>query len=667
MLSPIENVLFASLFTLAIVIFIMSTARLIRLILLGRPDSRLKGHFWKRTLSMLEYAFLQKRVVSERYGLNHFVIFWGFIVLLFANIEFVLAGLFPDFAFQKVFGATLGRIAYSCFDVVSLVMIVSMGIAFFRRLVIRPSYIEYKSREAFIILGLITGLMMAFFGVHGAEISLGEAQAPNAMVVSRYIVAPLLGTLSSSTLIVLTKIFWWAHALIFLFFLNYLPYSKHKHILFAIPDCFCRSYERIQNVPREEFKIGAANGVSTIDEFSWKDLLDVFSCTECGRCNANCPATTVGKVLNPRLVIHDIRVNLLANGEMIGQGNRTHGLLPLVTEKTDQEGSVSEEALWACTTCGACMANCPVFIEHVPKIIKMRRHLTENLAKFPEELTVFYEAMEQRSNPWGIAPTERDKWAKDLNLPRFKEGPNPEYLLYVGCAASLDSRNKKVTLALVKALKAADVSFGILGNEEKCCGDSLRRLGNEFVFEQFAKANVAQFEKLGVERIITICPHCYSTFKNDYRQFGLKAEVWHHSEFLLRLVREGRLGLTGSDGLGRVLYHDSCYLGRYNDVYEQPRELVARATGQKVLEFDRRLNKSFCCGAGGGRMWMEEHPEQRVNINRVKEALEKNPDVIAVACPYCMTMFTDGAKDLNAQEKVHVLDIAEIVAERIRV
>ncbi|OGD21647.1 MAG: electron transfer flavoprotein [Candidatus Aminicenantes bacterium RBG_16_63_16] len=667
MLSPVENVLFGIIFTLAVVMFLKSSIELVRLVLVGKPDNRLKGQIWKRILSMLEYAFLQKRVVSERYGINHFVIFWGFIVLLFANIEFVLAGLFPGFAYHKIIGATLGRLAYFCFDVVSLAMIASMAVAYFRRLVIKPSHIEYRSPEGFIILSLIVGLMMAFFGLHGAEIAMGKAFAPNAMPFSRYVVAPLLTNVSPSTLVVMTKIFWWLHALIFLFFLNYLPFSKHMHILWAIPNCFCRSYERIPIVPREEFNIGRPSGVSIVDEFSWKDLLDFFSCTECGRCNANCPATTVGKVLNPRLIIHDGKVNLRANGTKIRNGNRTNRLLPLITEETNRAGSISEEALWACTTCGACMANCPVFIEHVPKIIKMRRHLAENLAKFPEELAVFFEAEEQRSNPWGIAPAERDKWAKDANLRRFVEGSNPEYLLYAGCAASFDSRNKKVCLAVVKALTAAGISFGILGNEEKCCGDSLRRLGNEFVFEKFAKANVAQFEKLGVKKIITICPHCYSTFKNDYPQFGFGAEVHHHSEFLPRLVREGKLELKGTNGFGRVLFHDSCYLGRHNDIYEQPRELIVCATGQRALEFDRRLAKSFCCGAGGGRMWMEEHPEQRVNINRVKEALEKKPDVIAVACPYCMTMFTDGAKDLKAQDKVHVLDIAEIVAESIKV
>ncbi len=664
-MSSLENIVFAFVFAAAIFIFALSVLRLIRLVILGRPDSRLRGKLWQRFFTMLEYAFFQKRVISERYGYNHFLIFWGFMVLLFANIEFVIQGLFPEFSYARIIGPTLNSILYFAFDLVSLIMIVSVAIGLFRRLVLKPSHIEYKSPEGFIILGLIAGLMIAFFGLHGAEIALGEAQEATFMPFSQYVAAPFLRLFEPSTIFVLMKIFWWLHALIFLFFLNYLPYSKHMHILTAIPDCFCRAFETVTTVPQEEFKLGKSNGVSLINEFSWKDLLDFLSCTECGRCNANCPATTVGKVLNPRLVIHDGKVNLLTNGKKIRQANWTNELLPLVSESTEQKGSVSEEALWACTTCGACMVQCPVFIEHVPKFIQMRRHLVENLAKFPEELTVFFENEEQRSNPWGIAPGERGKWAKELDVKTFAEGSGLEYLLYVGCAASFDSRNKKVSQAIVRTLKAANVSFGILGSEEQCCGDSLRRLGNEFVFERMARANVSQFQRLGVKKMITVCPHCYSTFKNDYRQFGLEAEVFHHSNFLYWLIKEKRLQLTGSNGLGKVIIHDSCYLGRYNGIYEEPRELVQRATGARPQEMDRNFTKSFCCGAGGGRMWMEEQAEQRISINRVREALGKGPDTIAVSCPYCMTMFVDGIKDLKAQDRVQVLDIAEIAAESL--
>jgi Fe-S oxidoreductase len=294
----------------------------------------------------------------------------------------------------------------------------------------------------------------------------------------------------------------------------------------------------------------------------------------------------------------------------------------------------------------------------------MRRHLVQNQAKFPVELRVFFEAIEQRSNPWAIIPGDRAKWAKDLNIPVLSSGAAVEYLFYVGCAGAFDSRNKKVTLSVVKALQAAGVSFGILGAEELCCGDSMRRLGNEFIFEKMAKQNVELFKKHNVKKILTYCPHCYTTLKNDYHQFGLDALVIHHSEFLNNLIKTGRLQLSGSNGFGKVVFHDSCYLGRYNNLYDQPRELIHTATGSEPIEMERVLQKSFCCGAGGGRMWMEESPEHRLNLNRVREALAKTPDTIAVSCPYCMTMFEDGLKDEKAT-KVQVADIAEILASRI--
>jgi Fe-S oxidoreductase len=369
-------------------------------------------------------------------------------------------------------------------------------------------------------------------------------------------------------------------------------------------------------------------------------------------------------------MIHDGKVNLFANAEKLHYGNRSDGIMPLIVEKdSSASGSVGEDALWDCTTCGACMAVCPVLIEHVPKIIKMRRHLVENLVKFPNELSIFFEAIEQRSNPWGLAPSDRTKWAKGLNIPvlsELPEGERVEYLFYVGCAGSFDSRARKVAVALAKIMKAADVKFGILGVEEKCCGDSLRRLGNEFVFEKIAKENVELFAKHKIQNIICYCPHCYTTLKNDYAQFGLTPRIIHYTELLPELIRQGRLKLSGSNGDERILFHDSCYLGRHNGLFDQPRGLIKSATGKAPIEMDRSGKKGFCCGAGGGRMWMEEDPADRINLNRVREAIGKNPDTIAVACPYCMTMFEDGVKDLQADKRVKVMDIVEIIAERIK-
>ena len=311
------------------------------------------------------------------------------------------------------------------------------------------------------------------------------------------------------------------------------------------------------------------------------------------------------------------------------------------------------------------MAACPVFIEQMPKVVKMRRHLVQMEANFPEELLNLFENMEGRSNPWGIAPSDRAKWTEPMEVKPF-EAQKTEYLLYVGCAGSFDSRQKHVTVALATVLNAAGVSWGILGKEELCCGDSLRRLGNEFVFDRMAKMNVELFKERGITKVITQCPHCFSTLKNDYRQYGLELEVIHYSELINSLLIAGKLKLNRQvKELGKIVFHDSCYLGRHNDLYEAPRMVIAAATGVAPTEMERRGENSFCCGAGGGRMWMEEHEGSRINLNRVQEALGSKPDTICVSCPYCLTMFADGLKDLQA-EQPEVRDIAELVMEGLR-
>jgi len=455
---------------------------------------------------------------------------------------------------------------------------------------------------------------------------------------------------------VMVTVFWWLHAVTLLSFLDYLPYSKHMHILTSIPNCFFSNAGTVTTITPEVFIQGNSYGVDRVDRFRWKDLFDAYSCTECGRCNDNCPATSTDKALNPRLVIHDIKINLLHNGPELEKGRMPD--LPLIGGGC--EGSVGHEAIWDCTTCGACMEVCPVFIEHVPKIISLRRGLVEMQSSFPDELLSLFENMENRSNPWGIIPAERGKWAAEIQAPSFEKEVT-EYLFYVGCAGSFDTRNKRNSVAIANILNAAGVSWGILGRDEKCCGDSLRRLGNEYVFDLMAKENVEQFRELGVKKIIAQCPHCYNTLKNDYAGFGADFQVFHHSELIRDLVGSGKLKMKGPAEVGKVVFHDSCYLGRYNRIFDQPRELITMATGRPAIELDRSRSLSFCCGAGGGRMWMDENTGRRINIERVGEVLKKEPDTICVACPYCVTMMEDGLGDLKAGDKVRVLELSEIV------
>jgi len=652
--------LFAPLLAASLLFFCWSVYRRFSLVTLGQPEQRFDRQL-SRLAEMLVYAFGQLKVVKKPFGLNHFVIFWSFMILALANAEFLVNGVVPsarlDLLPQGLYHALL-----TAFDLVSLFALVAVLLSIGRRLFVRPPYLDSlyvkgRSLEGFLILSFIALLMLAYFGLHGSLIVQGGEPGAVAMPVSR--AAAFLLASSGVSLTAATEFFWWLHAVVLLAFLCLLPHSKHMHILTAIPNCFFGSLAWPATQPRETFAKGAEYGAGRVERFTWKDLFDSYSCTECGRCQDACPATNTGKPLNPRQIVHAIKTNLLENAAALKEGRP--GTLPLIG--AEGEGTTTEEAIWACTTCGACMQACPVLIEQMPKIVKMRRFLVESESRFPEELLNLFENMEQRSNPWGIAPSERNKWVSTMDVKPFVAGET-EYLFYVGCAGSFDSRAKQVTVALASVLDAAGVSWGILGKEEKCCGDSLRRLGNEFVFERMAKENVELFREREVQKVIVLCPHCLTTLKNDYRQYGLELQVQHHSEFLAQLAREGRISLDGSADLGKISYHDPCYLGRHNGVFDEPRALIEAATGHAPQEIGRHGENSFCCGAGGGRMWMEEFTGERVNHARVAEALDGSPDTLCVACPYCMTMMEDGLKDKGAGQ-VRVKDVAEVVAEAL--
>lgn len=650
------------------VFFLRNVYRLFAIMCLGRLENRF-DHLRMRFKNMFIYAFAQARVVSEKFGINHFFLFWGFMVLLLSNVEFLLSGLFPRFSLDFVGGIPYGILLFSA-DIMSLVVLVCVIVAAVRRIFFRPPHIE-ASFEAFFILSLVASLMIAFFGMQACKIRLNEEFMTSWTPIS-YAIFRTFADASADTVHTFNQIFWWIHALVLLFFLNYLPYSKHLHILTAIPNCFFRSFSFVTTVPRMVFKRGMRFGISKIIQFSWKDLLDFLSCTECGRCARACPATFTGKPLNPMKIIHQGKLNLMENGKVILSSRPADTLasapedasmsVPLINGGED---NIATDAIWACTTCGACMEKCPVFIEHVPKLLWMRRHLVMEKASFPKELIGFFENSEQRFNPWGIAPTERDKWVQDRNTKILSHGAHVEYLFFVGCAGSFDSRSRQVTLALTKIFNAAHLSWGILGTEEKCCGDSQRRLGNEYVFDQFARENIELFKKYGIKKIITYCPHCFSTLKNDYNQYGADFEVLHYTQLVSMLLQRGTIKLKKQHDCS-IVFHDSCYLGRYNGIYKEPREILSKVcNGCQPHEMKRRESKSFCCGAGGGRMWMEEDIGKRIYLERTQEALATNPDTICVSCPYCLTMFEDGVKDEKAQDRVKVKDIAEIVAEAI--
>jgi Fe-S oxidoreductase len=483
-------------------------------------------------------------------------------------------------------------------------------------------------------------------------------------------------------------VFWWTHALLVLAFLNYLPYSKHLHIVSSIPNVYLSNSQgpgpkgviRFMDLEAEGVEqFGAAD----VDQMTWKDLLDGYTCTECGRCTEACPAHITGKILSPRKIIIDTRRRLMEKAPLLmgdrselehralvhGEGDDGGASVTAILENRLLDNYITEEELWECTTCRACIQECPVGIEHLDHIIDMRRNLVLMESRFPPEVLPTFESMERNGSPWAFRPDDRARWAEGLDIPTMAElqerGEQPEILFWVGCMGSFDDRSKKISVAFARILQAAGVPFAILGQEETCNGDPARRMGNEYLYQMLAKQNIETLTRYDVKTIVTFCPHCFHQIGNEYPQLGGNYEVIHHSTYIERLLEAGRVPFDTDEGRTLTMaYHDSCYLGRYNDVYDAPRETLRRALPiVTMVEPERSRDRGMCCGAGGGRMFMEETMGKRINVERAEQLLATGADTLAVACPFCMTMITDGVKAKGSD--VPVLDISEVVASRL--
>jgi Fe-S oxidoreductase len=509
--------------------------------------------------------------------------------------------------------------------------------------------------EADLILALIAGIVTTLLLWHASRIALGLNEWPaGASPVSD----ALSGLFGDGTVTeVLERVFVWAHLLIILSFLAYLPYSKHLHIVTAAVNVFFGSTGPVGHieplrfdVPEEEMRFGAG----TVPDLTWKQMVDTFSCTECGRCQDVCPAWNTDKELSPKLLIMALRDQVFEEGPKLVRGaDGDFQPAPLVP------GAVTDNVVWDCVTCGACVRECPVSIEHVDHIIDLRRHLVMVDSRFPGEAEQMLRDVERASNPWGKPQTERADWADKLGVRVLEPGdPAPEVLYWVGCAASFDERARAAAESTATLLKAAGVDFAILGPRESCTGDPARRMGNEYLFQAYAEQNVATLNETGVRKVVASCPHCFNTIRNEYPDFGGDYEVVHHSELLAQLVREGRLR-PNADG-GTITYHDSCYLARHNDVLGDPRELVG-AVGEPV-EMKNSGKRTFCCGAGGAHMWMEERAG-KINEERARQAAETGADTLAVACPFCTVMLDDGVRQRG--DEMRVVDVSTLLAESL--
>ncbi|WP_409346999.1 (Fe-S)-binding protein [Paenibacillus sp. MBLB4367] len=656
---------------------------------LGRPgEENVKAEWRARLKRAAAQMFGHGTLLQDwRSGLMHLVIFYGFIMLQLGALDLILQGINTEW--HLPIGGVYPWFELSQEIVVLLVMAAVMYAAY-RRYVEKLSRLK-KGWGPAIVLLFISGLMLSVvFTLSAKRAWLGETASGYQPLASA--VATWFEPLGEAANGVMFYAGWWSHLLILLAFLVYVPQSKHAHLLFAPVNLFLRSGKpagRLEPVDLED-ENAESFGAGKVEHFTRNQLTDLYACVECGRCTSSCPASGTGKMLSPMHLIIHMRNHLTHKGAAItsrtpwmpafafsstaenraaseGKGPNVGG-----TERAEFAAellgdTVTEQELWACTTCRNCEDQCPVANEHVSFIVDMRRYLVLTQGSLPAEAGRTLTNIERQGNPWGLSRQERARWKEGLDAgeeaPAIQEGKPFDYLFYIGSMGAYDKRCQKITRAFIKIMNRAGISFAVLGNEETNSGDTARRLGNEFLFQELARANIELFDKYGVRKIITIDPHAYNTFKNEYPDFGLSpdVEVYHHSELIAKWLKEARIA-PAMKLAERVTYHDSCYLGRYNGIYGGPREILESVPGLEVAEMERSGRNSMCCGAGGGRMWMEENEGKRVNVARTEQALAVKPTIIGTACPYCLTMMSDGTKALEADDRVRTMDVAEIVA-----
>jgi Fe-S oxidoreductase/nitrate reductase gamma subunit len=657
----------------AAAIFALAMARHLRVFAAARPATeqpRPFGDIGRRFGGLVQYALVQTRMFKDpRAGLMHAGIFWGFVLLTIGTANIVTGGVIETVLSAPLDGALWTAIS-AMQNVVAVIVIGSILWAFERRLISRPRRLTYN-RDALLILGMIGGVVATELLAEVFEFA-AHGDQPGAFV-SAALAAPLRSVGPAAILGDLFVVLWWAHVALVAAFLVYLPFSKHLHIATSFPNIWYRKLAPRGELPAMDLeREDATFGLKSLQDLGWKDLLDGFTCTECGRCQDACPAHATGKPLNPKAFIMGIRdmsvdaehgLDLIPNNPIVretyalgdGAPDAARMAAPIVDD------AIPYEAVWDCVTCGACVEACPVLIEHVDKIVGLRRNLVLEESRFPTELTGAFRGMEGQGNPWGQPPSTRTDWTRGLpfvvpTVASLAAAPGGldelEVLYWVGCAAAFDERNKRVARAFATCLNAAGVSFAILGQEESCTGDPARRMGNDYVFQILASGNVETLNRYGMGQrtIVTACPHCFNTIANEYGQLGGSFRVVHHSVYLQGLLDSGRLRVAeqSAAAAGSVTFHDSCYLTRYNGVVAAPRDVLGAVPGLELLEMEKNGKNTFCCGAGGGRMWMEETRGTRINAERTRQALDTGAATVATSCPFCMVMMKDGLADAAA-------------------
>jgi Fe-S oxidoreductase len=685
------SVIFLFILVAALGFFALNVQRLASYLRLGVAEDR-TDHPLVRIRNVIEIGIAQKKILRDPVaGPMHALIFWGFMVLTAGTVEILIAGVYPAFSFAMFLPKGLYNLYATSQDVFAVLVIAAVAFALYRRTMLHPKRLEgddLEHTDALIILSMIGGLMVTLLLSNGFLLAANHQAFGPEKVVSTPLGVFINHTMAPRIAFTRYQIFWWAHALLILTFLNYLPYSKHLHVVTSLINVYfsntsgpgTKGAMRAMDLEADVEQFGA----SDVDQLSWKNLLDGYSCTECGRCTAACPANITGKLLSPRKIIINTRQRLMEKAPVV-TGDRMdfmrsallHGEGETMVVTTPEEvlghrlldTYITEEELWACTSCRACVTECPVSIDQLDVINQMRRNLVLTESRFPEELQPVFESLERNGSPWAFNAGDRANWAEGLDIPTMAQmmerGQKPDILFWVGCMGSFDDRAKKITVAFARIMQAAGINFAILGQEESCHGDPARRMGNEYLYQMLAKNTIETLHRYEVTTIVTHCPHCFHQLGNEFPQLGGNYEVIHHSTYIERLLQDDRVPLKTAEAQKlTVAYHDSCYLGRYNDVYDAPRESMKRALPViNLVEAPRSKDRGLCCGAGGGRMFMEERTGKRINTERTEELLATGAEAIAVACPFCMTMITDGVKAVGSE--VPVLDISEVVAGQL--
>ncbi|MBS1200062.1 MAG: bamD1 [Proteobacteria bacterium] len=644
--------------------FTVLALRKLRVVASLQPEVR-RDHPAARLKTVLVDGLLQKRMIRGEWrpGIMHTVIFLGFLSLLLRKLQLIAIGYDEAFAVTGLAGGLFAAFK----DLVEVAVLLAVGYGFYRRLLLRPARLE-PNREGLLVLSLITLIMLTDFAFDGFRFALLSGADP--AIAHEQAFAPVGGALAAvfaglpeATLRTGYHLSYWLQMLTVLSFLVLLPAGEHFHIVTALPTLFFRRGGPANTVPAvdlaklmsdeagaDEMKVGVASAA----DLTWKEGLDAFTCTECGRCKDACPTFLTGKPLSMKWVNDSLKHHLLDQRAALVAGGEVPPLVPQV---------IGEDTLWACTTCGYCEAACPIELEHLPRFFRMRQHRVMMDGEFPHELKAVFHAWEVQGNPWGLPAETRGDWARGLDVPVAKSAADVaalDYLYYVGSAGSFDPRGQKVARAFVSILREAGVKFAILGPGEPSTGECVRRAGNEMLFQELAGKLVETLNGLGVKRIVTCDPHAFNSLRNDYPAFGGHWEVVHHTQLIDQLLHEGRIRVAPRPE--RVILHDPCYLGRHNGEFGAPRRAIEAVTSQAPVEFPLNREKAMCCGAGGGRMWMEETIGTRINVLRAGQAVAMSPTVIATACPYCAVMLGDGLKALGQDEAVRTLDVAELVA-----